>query len=64
MATVIKRGYYEYTHKVCKSVISFEVGELKSHEVSDYTGDVDYYRSLVCPACGTLILFPRHGEPC
>lgn len=64
MATVIKRGFYEYTHKECKSVISFELNELQKYERTDYTGDTDYYRSLVCPACGTLILFSNYGEPC
>lgn len=64
MATVIKRGFYEYTHKECKSVISFEVSELVKKGYSDYTGDIDMYRVLNCPACGQDIKFGLHGEPC
>lgn len=63
MATVVKRGYYEYTHKECKSVISFEISELKREGFSDYLGDTDYYRTLVCPACQGLIKFKLYGEP-
>jgi hypothetical protein len=63
MATVIKRGYYEYTHKECKSVISFEITELAKQGYTDYTGDTCYYRVLVCPACFNDIKFNVYGEP-
>jgi hypothetical protein len=63
MAAVIKRGYYEYTHKECKSVISFEISELVSKGYTDYTGDTDYYRVLTCPACFKVIKFNQYGEP-
>lgn len=64
MAKVIERGYYRYLHKACKSTIEFEISELKEYSHTDYMDYTDSYRSLKCPACDELILFPYSGAPC
>lgn len=61
MAKVIKQGLYQKVHKNCGSLIEFSVSELKEDWSSDYLGDRDYFRVLVCPSCGGQMKFPQFG---
>jgi hypothetical protein len=62
LASVVKLGQFEREHKLCKSVISFSLSELKRDYDSDYLGDKEYYRYLDCPACGARMRFSDHGQ--
>ncbi len=62
MAKVISKGVFQKMHKVCGSVIEFSVEELKEDYISDYLGDKDYFRYLICPACLEKMYFPQYGS--
>lgn len=64
MAKIISDGMYRKIHKDCGSLIEFSAKELEKDWHSDYLGDRDYFRSLVCPSCGEKMKFPQYGPPC
>lgn len=62
MATLLKKGVFQKTHKDCGSLIEFSLAELKEDYSTDYLGDRDYYRYLICPGCGEKMCFPQYGS--
>lgn len=62
MAKVIEVGVFRKVHKPCKSLIEFNLSELLDGCDRDYLGDGDYYRYLICPACGDRMKFPAYGN--
>lgn len=61
MAKVIELGVFRQVHKLCSSLIEFSLSELKEDYHQDYLGGRDYYRYLVCPACGEQMTFHQYG---
>lgn len=57
MAKVINKGIFRVTHSVCNSLIEFSYDELTDRTTMDYTGGVDSYKVIECPACREKIYF-------
>ena len=49
---VKNQGSKQATCTNCASVLSYMPSERKKHTHRDYTGDVDTYYTINCPACG------------
>lgn len=60
MAKVIEIGIFRQVHKACGSLIEFSLSELKEDYHTDYRGDRDYYKYLICPGCGEQMKFSQY----
>lgn len=49
MAKLIQQGTFRKVHPLCGSLVEFKFSELREDYHTDYLGDRDYYRYIICP---------------
>lgn len=64
MAKLIQQGTFRKVHPLCGSLVEFKFSELREDYHTDYLGNRDYYRYIICPGCGEQMKFPYLGTPC